>query len=105
MQGLVQYSVGRMWADSCLLWSSSVYLQTLEKAVYSVVNIIISFVLLITALSYSYKSVSGLNKLLGNLVLRPLSLTSALVFRNCYTFHIILLGLLNEHLNCIGILF
>lgn len=48
MQGLVQFSVGRMCADSYLLWSSTIYLQTLEKAVYSVVSIIITFVLLIT---------------------------------------------------------
>lgn len=27
MQGLVQFYVGRMWADSYLLWSSTIYLQ------------------------------------------------------------------------------
>lgn len=27
MQGLVQFSIGRMWADSYLLWSSTIYLQ------------------------------------------------------------------------------
>lgn len=66
---------------------------------------IITFVLLITSTKLLLQvTVACLNKLFGNLVLRLLSITSVLVFRNCYTFLSRLLSVLTEYLNGIGIL-
>lgn len=94
MQGLVQFSVGRMWADSCLLWSSTIYLQHSDTGEGCLLcshhdhNFCASYDQhLATLTSHNFR----FKKLLGNLVLRLLSLTSVLVFRNCYTF-LILLG-------------
>lgn len=98
MQGLVPFSLDKTWADSYLVryspFSSSIKRQ--EKATYSAV--IVTFMLLSSSIKLLLQvTIACLNKLFGNLVLRVLSVTSVLVFRNCYTF-LRLLSVLTEHL-------